>query len=97
MGKKITIILVMLYLVDSAIAGNVLIADVNDVKMVTSENTDFALTLYGKLKDDSNVVASKGNLFFSPYSISTALAIAYGGESRPNKGANGNGFAFYVA
>ncbi len=75
----------MLYLVDSAIAGNVLIADVNDVKMVTSENTDFALTLYGKLKDDSNVVASKGNLFFSPYSISTALAIAYGGARGQTK------------
>jgi serpin B len=50
-------------------------ADNNDVKKVVAGNTDFALTLYGKLKD----VSPKENLFFSPYSISTALAIAYAG------------------
>lgn len=36
-------------------------------------NTAFALDLYQELKD------TKGNLFFSPYSISTALAMTYGG------------------
>ena len=36
-------------------------------------NTAFALDLYGELK------SGEGNLFFSPYSISTALAMTYGG------------------
>ena len=36
-------------------------------------NTAFALDLYGQLKADP------GNLFFSPYSISTALAMTYAG------------------
>jgi serpin B len=41
--------------------------------MVVEGNTDFALDLYRELKD------TKGNLFFSPYSISTALAMTYAG------------------
>jgi serpin B len=40
---------------------------------VTKGNTQFALELYGKLRD------REGNLFFSPFSISTALAMTYGG------------------
>ena len=36
-------------------------------------NTAFALDLYGQLKTGS------GNLFFSPYSLSTALAMTYAG------------------
>jgi serpin B len=36
-------------------------------------NFAFALQLFGRLKDQ------KGNLFLSPYSISAAMAIAYGG------------------
>src|SRR5213080_3856521 len=36
-------------------------------------NTAFALDLYGQLK------TSPGNLFFSPYSISTCLAMTYAG------------------
>lgn len=36
-------------------------------------NTAFALNLYSKLKE------TEGNLFFSPYSISTALALTYAG------------------
>jgi serpin B len=36
-------------------------------------NTEFALDLYGQLAQE------KGNLFFSPYSISNALAMAYEG------------------
>jgi serpin B len=41
---------------------------------VVAGNTDFALALYGKLTDNST-----GNLFFSPYSISTALVMVYAG------------------
>jgi len=44
-----------------------------EVKSTVDGNTAFALNLYQTLKD------RPGNLFFSPYSISTALAITYAG------------------
>jgi serpin B len=44
-----------------------------DTKEVVAGNTAFALNLYGKLR------TTDGNLFFSPYSISAALAMTYGG------------------
>jgi len=40
---------------------------------IVEGNNKFALELYGKLKD------RQGNLFLSPYSISTALAMTYAG------------------
>jgi serpin B len=40
---------------------------------VVDANTDFAIDLYQKLKSEP------GNLFFSPYSISSALAMTYAG------------------
>jgi len=46
---------------------------VPDVKWVAGGNTAFALDLYQHLKEQP------GNLFFSPYSISTALAMTYAG------------------
>jgi serpin B len=54
-------------------------ADSNDIKEAVVGNTDFAFTLYGKLRNDPNATKPKGNLFFSPYSISTALAMTYAG------------------
>ena len=44
-----------------------------EVKSAVDGNTAFALDLYQKLKDQP------GNLFFSPYSISTSLAMTYAG------------------
>ena len=44
-----------------------------DAKLVAVGNNCFALQLYEKLRDQP------GNLFFSPYSISTALAMTYAG------------------
>jgi serpin B len=44
-----------------------------DQQIVVEANNKFALELYAKLQ------ARQGNLFFSPYSISTALAMAYAG------------------
>ena len=44
-----------------------------DVKPIVTGNTAFALELYGQLR------TQEGNLFLSPYSISTALAMTYGG------------------
>jgi serpin B len=44
-----------------------------DKTALAEGNTAFALELYGKLRE------GKGNLFLSPYSVSTALAMAYAG------------------
>lgn len=44
-----------------------------DTQTVVAGNTDFAFELYRQLRE------TKGNLFFSPYSISTALALTYAG------------------
>ena len=40
---------------------------------IVAGNTEFAVDLYGKLR------TREGNVCFSPYSISTALAMTYGG------------------
>jgi serpin B len=44
-----------------------------DVQTVVQGNTAFALDLYARLRE------REGNLFYSPYSISTALAMTYAG------------------
>jgi serpin B len=44
-----------------------------DLATLVGGNTEFALDLYQQLKDD------KDNLFYSPYSISLALAMTYAG------------------
>ena len=44
-----------------------------ELKPVVDANSAFALELYSNLK------AADGNLFLSPYSVSSALAVAYGG------------------
>ena len=43
------------------------------LKAVTKANSAFALDLYSQLR------TAEGNLFFSPYSVSTALAMTQGG------------------
>jgi serpin B len=45
----------------------------NDIKSLAGGNTVFALGRYARLK------TADGNLFFSPYSISTCLAMTYNG------------------
>jgi len=45
----------------------------SDAKSVVQGNTSFALDLYAELRK------IEGNLFFSPYSITTALAMTYAG------------------
>lgn len=50
-----------------------------DIKAVIASNSEFAFDLYAKLKDDPKVKEAGGNLFFSPYSISTALTMTYAG------------------
>jgi len=64
-----SIVVVIFFLSSSSI-----FAKINsDLQTVIKGNSDFGFDLYQKLKDE------KGNLFFSPYSISTALAMTYAG------------------
>lgn len=53
--------------------GATLAAKAADTSPIIAGNTAFALELYGKLREQP------GNLFLSPYNISTALAMTYGG------------------
>jgi serpin B len=48
-------------------------AEQTNERTLVQDNSAFAMDLYQKLR------ASDGNIFFSPYSISTALAMTYGG------------------
>jgi serpin B len=49
------------------------ISQESDMQTLVDGNTAFALDVYQKIRE------TKGNHFFSPYSISTALAMTYGG------------------
>ena len=50
-----------------------------DVKTIVGGNSKFAFDLYAKLKDDPDIKKTGGNIFFSPYSISMALGMTWGG------------------
>ncbi|MAE60711.1 MAG: serpin family protein [Planctomycetaceae bacterium] len=53
--------------------GGVITVGEDDVAALVTGNNRFALDLYGQLGDEP------GNLFFSPYSVSAALAMTYAG------------------
>ena len=65
--KRILCILLGLILVSAPMAGTA------QVQSLVASNTTFALNLYSQL------ATTPGNLFFSPYSISTCLAMLYAG------------------
>lgn len=67
-GKMLPILLTI-----GLILGSPPAAPAAQTQALVEGNTAFALDLYGQLK------ANPGNLFFSPYSISTALAMTYAG------------------
>jgi len=50
--------------------------ELNEINELVKGNTDFALDLYHQLKD-----SEPGNLFYSPHSISIALAMAWAGSA----------------
>jgi serpin B len=54
-------------------------AKIADEQAVVQGNTEFALELYAKVRGEP------GNLFCSPYSISTALAMPYAGAAGPTE------------
>jgi len=51
----------------------------DDIETVVRGNSKFAFDLYARIKDDPDIKEKGGNLFFSPYSISTALAMTWAG------------------
>ncbi|MGD9260856.1 MAG: serpin family protein [Desulfobacterales bacterium] len=64
----------VLLVVVNFLSHQIVSADENDmVKNMVTGNTSFALDLYKQLK------SNEGNLFFSPFSISTALGMTYVG------------------
>jgi serpin B len=70
-------VLVMLIMVsaNSLAMDNPMAKESMNEKIIVEGNNKFALELFEKLQ------SAKGNLFFSPYSISTALAMVYAGAS----------------
>src|SRR5690606_34976043 len=51
------------------------VVSASDAKELAEDNRDFAFELYHAILED----AEPGNLFYSPHSISIALAMTYGG------------------
>ena len=51
----------------------------DEMETVVGGNSEFAFNLYARIKDDPKIKEGGGNLFFSPYSISTALAMTWAG------------------
>ncbi|MCD4784267.1 MAG: serpin family protein [Candidatus Eremiobacteraeota bacterium] len=72
MKRLITLILVLSFIIVGI--SSPALAESKDVKAVVKGNNEFAVAIYKKLCS-----GKKGNLFLSPYSISTALAMTYGG------------------
>ncbi len=72
--KIISIILLMIGVVTFLLSPSLVYADDNsDLQTVVKGNSVFGFDLYQNLREN------KGNLFFSPHSISTALAMTYAG------------------
>ncbi len=63
---------------------------IEDLLGFSQGNTDFALALYQALKDEG------GNLFYSPYSISAALAMAYAGARGETEAQISDVLRFYL-
>ena len=57
----------------SQVAGEDVVKSSDELQAIAQSNNAFALKMYGQLRRE------EGNLFFSPSSISTALAMAYAG------------------
>lgn len=71
--KAIKCVFVLLVVMGTASGAGAKLAVKEGERIIVEGNNKFALELYAKLR------AREGNLFFSPYSISTALAMTYAG------------------
>lgn len=71
--KAIKFVLILVVLTATTGSCEVETTTDQDKQIVVKGNNEFALELYSKLR------TNEGNMFFSPYSISTALAMAYAG------------------
>ena len=69
----VAVALMLASLLKATRQGEAVVVDEEGAKLVAEPNNAFAVDLYAKLKD------AEGNLFFSPLSISTALAMTYAG------------------
>ncbi len=72
MNNKFPIVLIIIVLI-SLVPSSVFSDTNDDLQTVVKNINDFSFALYQELKE------KKDNLFFSPYSISTALAMTYTG------------------
>jgi len=60
----------------------------SEMHLLVTNNTSFAIELYRQLQ------AAEGNLFFSPYSISSALAMTYAGAKEATRAQMGQALRF---
>jgi len=77
--KKITVLILTLFIFISSIYAANTDTVKQDASAVSGGIFEFAFNLYGKMIELPELKQSGGNLFFSPYSISTALAMTYCG------------------
>ncbi len=75
--KGYILAIVLIAVVTLCLAGRSIAAQ--DSNSVAKGINEFAFNIYGKIKDLPDVKNAEGNLFFSPYSISSALAMTYTG------------------
>jgi serpin B len=73
MSCGIRSVVLFLWLLGTLLPCSIFAATPSDIETLVQDNSTFALALYQKLR------SSGGNIFFSPYSLSTALAMTYAG------------------
>src|SRR6185295_10729989 len=78
--KKLALVLVLVLTLPAWSVEPIRIEITDDVKAVAKGGNEFATDLYARLRSDKS-----SNLFFSPYSISTALAMTYAGAEGPTE------------
>ncbi len=86
--NRVSYAFILVFMLVTGLSGRVKAAVQTVEQKIAEGNNRFAFGLYEKLQDQ------KGNLFFSPYSISTALAMAYAGAGGETAGQMGQVLGF---
>ena len=86
--KRVSYAFILVFMLLTGLSGRVKAAAQTVEQTIAEGNNRFAFGLYEKLQDQ------KGNLFFSPYSISTALAMACAGAGGETAGQMGQVLGF---